>query len=83
MKTVIHVNQHAIKRNAKHGTKDPVITVKRGKSNTYGHVAEIVVNGDVVASVVYRPEKPLSCGARVWVETQHEVRVITQPPEPA
>ena len=23
-----------------------------------------------------RPDKPLSCGARVWIETQHEVDLI-------
>jgi len=28
MKTIIHVNQHVIKANAKNGTNDPVLTVK-------------------------------------------------------
>ena len=27
-------------------------------------------HGKEVARVVYSPHKPLSCGARVWVETQ-------------
>jgi hypothetical protein len=26
--------------------------------------------------IVYRPDKPLSCGARVWVETQSEVQPL-------
>jgi hypothetical protein len=24
---------------------------------------------------VYNPDKPLSCGARVWIETQSEVEI--------
>ena len=27
--------------------------------------------------VVYRPDKPLSCGAHVWIETDHEVLIET------
>jgi hypothetical protein len=26
--------------------------------------------------VVYSPDKPLSCGAKVWIETQGNVEVI-------
>jgi len=32
-------------------------------------------DGEVVASVVYSPDKPLSCGAKVWIETELEVSV--------
>jgi hypothetical protein len=31
-------------------------------------------DGEVVASVIYSPDKPLSCGAKVWIETELEVR---------
>lgn len=61
----IHVNQHKIRANQKNGTNDPVITIKRGKKNTYCHRVDILGP----ASVIYRPCKPLSCGARVWIET--------------
>jgi hypothetical protein len=71
MKTVIHVNQHAIKRNVKNGTDEPVITVKNYKSNTYAH--EVEVKGP--SKVVYSPDKPLACGARVWIETEAEVEI--------
>jgi hypothetical protein len=37
MRTVIHVNQHVIKANRKHGKTDPVLTCKTYKSNKYGH----------------------------------------------
>jgi hypothetical protein len=77
MKTIIHVNQHKIKSNRKHGIRDPVLTVKTYKSNTYGHSAIIRdASGPAVARVVYRPDKPLSCGAHVWIETPHEVEVV-------
>lgn len=73
-KTVIHVNQHVIRRNKKLGTTDPCITVKASKQNRYTGEAQIVdKNGNVVAKIVYRPNKPLSCGAVCWVETDLEV----------
>ena len=72
MKTRIHVNQHKIRSNVKHGTNDPVITVKTSKSNTYGH--EVLINGS--SKVIYSPDKPLSCGTKVWIETESEVVVI-------
>lgn len=72
MKTRIHVNQHVIKKNTKEGTRDPVITVKHGKTNSYTNCARILDrNGDIVAQVIYSPDKPLSCGATVWVELLH------------
>ena len=67
----IHVNQHRIKANKKHNLNDPVITVKTSKSNTYGH--EVVIHGP--SKVIYSPDKPLSCGARVWIETESEVKI--------
>lgn len=77
MKTIIHVNQHNIKKNVKNGTKDPVLTVKTYKSNDYAHQAIIKdKNGEEVARIIYSPEDPLSCGARVWIETQNEVEIV-------
>lgn len=74
MLTRIHVNQHAIKRNNKTGSNEPVITCKTYKDNRYAHEAIIKDKaGNEVARVVYRPDKPLSCGARVWIETNNEV----------
>jgi len=72
VKKYIHVNQHVIKANTKHNKNDPVLTVKTYKSNDYGHEVEI----DGPCKVVYRPNKPLSCGARVWIETKSEVKII-------
>lgn len=73
MKTRIHVNQHNIKANDK-GADLPVITVKDYKANRKVNAADIVAeDGSVLASVIYSPDKPLPCGAKVWIETTHEV----------
>lgn len=74
MKTRIHVNQHNIRANNK-GADLPVITVKDYKQNRKVNEANIVKDGEVVARVVYSPDKPLSCGAKVWIETDLEVVV--------
>ena len=77
MKTIIHVNQHVIKKNRKTGDREPVLTVKTYKSNDYAH--EVIIygkDGEEAARVVYRPQKPLSCGARVWIECSGNVKLI-------
>lgn len=71
MKTIIHVNQHVVKSNRKNKVNEPVLTVKTYKENVYAH--EVDIKGD--SKVVYSPEKPLSCGAHVWIETQGEVTI--------
>lgn len=74
MRSIIHVNQHAIRRK-----EERCITVKQGKVNTYAR--EVVVHGP--SRVVHRPEKPLSCGAKVWIETEAPVEIIDAGPPPA
>lgn len=47
--------------------------MKTYKDNNYAHEAIIRdTEGNEVARVVYRPHKPLSCGARCWIETDTE-----------
>lgn len=66
----IHVNNNVIRSNAKHGTNKPAITIRNGqKVESYAH--EVIINGP--SRVVYSPDKPLSCGAKVWIETDSEV----------
>lgn len=72
MKTIVHVNQHVIKANRKNGTNNPVLTVKNYKENIYAH--EVDIKGP--SKIVYSPDKPLSCGAHVWVETHGEVEIL-------
>jgi hypothetical protein len=75
MKKRIHINQHNIRHNTKTGDSLPVITCKTYKDNTYHHdLAILDKEGNEVARVIYSPDKPLSCGAKVWIETDMEVR---------
>lgn len=69
MKKKIHINQHHIRHNAKNDEKKPVITVKTYKSNDYAY--EVKIEGP--CTIIYSPDKPLSCGAKVWIETESDV----------
>ena len=73
-KKYIHVNQHKIRANKKHGTDEPVITIKEGRSNTYCH--EVRILGDSVVRYGGNDKPILSCGARVVIETEGKVEVI-------
>ena len=75
MKTRIHVNQHNIRANSK-GADLPVLTVKTYKENVKCN--RVAVHGP--SNVVYSPDKPLSCGAKVWIETEAEVTVGEESP---
>lgn len=69
MKQVIHVNQHNIRHNAKGEDIKPVLTVKTYKDNQLGNEAILKdKQGNVLGKFVYSPDKPLSCGAKVWFE---------------
>jgi len=72
MKTIVHVNQHHVRSNATKGTDLPVLTVKTYRSNKYAY--EVDIKGP--SKLVYSPDKPLSCGARVWLETASDVEVV-------
>ena len=78
MKKRIHVNRHKIKSNKKYGLNEPVLTVKTSKENIYGQTVTI----DGASTVVYSPDKPLSCGAKVWIETDSKVRVYNMESRP-
>ncbi len=73
MKNYIHVNQHNIKANKKNKNKAlPVLTAKNYKENIKTNSLQI--NGP--CKIVYSPDKPLSCGATVWIETESEIIVM-------
>jgi len=71
MKKRIHINQHNIRANAK-GADLPVVTVKTYKENIKCN--RVQINGP--CELVYSPDSPLACGAKVWIETTSEV--VTQ-----
>ena len=72
----IHVDKRVIAQNLKNGTNLPPITVQTsmGPHKAY----EVQIRGPSVFK--YSPTKPLSCGARLWVETRAEV-VLDRPGE--
>ena len=75
LKKIIHVNQHKIRSNIKAETKEPVLTVKTYSRNVYGNKVVIKDGDKEVARIIYSPDKPLGCGARVWIETNLEIKV--------
>jgi hypothetical protein len=69
----IHVNQHVIRRNTKTGERVPPLTVKTSRGNYRAESVRI----EGASEVIYSPDRPLSCGARVWIETRAPV-IITR-----
>ena len=77
MKTKIHVNQHHIRSNKTKKTDLPVITIKQGKNNTYCNEVEIL-GPSIIKYCGSGDEKPLlNCGARVVIETDSEIKIIS------
>lgn len=75
MKTIIHINQHKIRSNIKASPEDrePVITVKTYNSNTYANSVAIKDDyGKVIARIIHNQDKPLSCGAKCWIEVDSD-----------
>ena len=69
-KKVIHVNQHMIRFNNKNPKQiKPPITIQTSKGSI--RATNIEIEGD--SKLVYQPLEPLSCGARLWVETENPV----------
>jgi hypothetical protein len=64
-KARIIVNRHIVQKNAKGASplEPPLAVHRRGKVE---RGSTIRINGPSL--LVYRPEKPLPCGARVWIE---------------
>jgi hypothetical protein len=73
VRKIIHVNQNKIKQNKRQGTRDPVLTVKTYKTNDYA--SEVLIQGP--CKIIYSPDKPLPCGATVWIETESEVVIVS------
>jgi hypothetical protein len=71
---ILHVHQQRIRANIKAEPADrlPPIILIEGKARRYAHSVEI--HGP--CRLVYSPDKPLSCGARLWISTDAEVEII-------
>lgn len=67
----IHVDKHVIRRNHKNGENEPAITVQTSSGPRKAHMVDVLGP----SRMIYRPDKPLSCGARVWLETTASVKL--------
>lgn len=68
----IHVNQHKLRSRVKDPTcQDHCYTVKfKGKTYT---AKQVFIQGD--SQLVERIDNPLSCGARLWIETHGPIKL--------
>ena len=68
--TKIEVNRRQIEKNRQPTLqhKEPVISVKQGKSNMYGYQVEIFG----ASRIIYRPNHSRCSGATLWIETHAE-----------
>jgi hypothetical protein len=69
----IHVNMHVIRRNRRDGRRDPPLSVKTSRANLKAQ--RVAIQGP--SQLVYSPDRPLACGARVWIETDAPLLVGT------
>lgn len=66
---IIHINRNIIQQNEKHGRKLPVCRIDMDGKTWYGSRIEILGPSEMI----YSPDKPRSCGAKLWIETQADV----------
>jgi hypothetical protein len=65
----IHVNQHNLRQRVAKTSDSPCYTIKH-KNKTYW-ANEVLIDGP--SRLVERVDNPLSCGARLWIETESSV----------
>lgn len=63
----VHVNKHIIAANVKSGRNDPAITVQTSAGSFVAR--KVVIHGPSVM----RSDKPLACGARIYLETNAQL----------
>lgn len=73
---IIHVNVLVIRWNKKHNNTLPACRVQEGTQTRY--CREVDIKGP--CRMIYRPEEPLSCGAKLWIETEADVELVDEIP---
>ena len=73
-KKIIHVNKSIIGMNVKDGGNRPVFTIKQGSKpvvycRSWWPVEDVSIRG-------VQSDKPLSCGARAWIEVVGPIMVM-------
>ena len=65
----VSINKHIIAKNARHGTKEPPISIRKTKSGKAKYVQSVKISGP--CELIYSPDKPiLKCGARLVLITK-------------
>lgn len=70
-----HVNRGVIDSNRKHGTNEPAVSVRRGKSGKawYAHEVELPAG----SRMIYSAHEPLlRCGARLVIVSAEEPKKV-------
>ena len=91
-RTIVHINKNHIQQNTGKTavTRKPVIVVKTykasklsNKNNSSKAIASMYASRLEIpypCKVVYEPDNPLNCGAKVWIEVLGEDLISLQPP---
>lgn len=66
----LHVNKHIIRSNLKNKKNEPPLTIQTSQGPIRAH--KIKIHGP--STLIHG--KPLSCGARVYLETTSEVEIL-------
>jgi len=78
----VHVHRSMVASNRKSGAREPALITRRGRSgkSTRAHAVEILdATGEVAATLVYRPDAPLPCGATAYVVCPYGSRALLTP----
>lgn len=90
-KTIVHINKNHIQQNTRKtaATLKPVIAIKtynasevsnKGQSKKASSMYARSLEIPYPCRVVYQPDNPLSCGAKVWLEVLEGDLIAIQPP---
>jgi len=75
----IYVNRNIIAANTKSGERTPpLVIMSKGR-----RINATSVRLEGIASVIYSPDHPLSCGARVWIQCDEPICRVVQDGSPA
>jgi hypothetical protein len=71
--TIVHVHQQRIRANIKRTPeeREPPVIVRQGSRRFYGN--NVTIHGP--SRIVYAPDKPLDCGARLYIEVAPDVAI--------
>lgn len=80
--SVIHVNSHIIRKNVKNKTKEPAIVIRRTRSDDKPVYASAVAildkDGNVVAEIGSHYDRPLKCGAVIYIKCLYGTKVLEE-----